>query len=187
MLFCCAQVWADQHFRQDIHFLASVFRDFAILRRIRQNQLFFHCILQRLVQHHMDTLHHAWAESMFSQFRLVFLLHTAAFEQLIVKLLDLQHRQLFQLHTAELRNNVVINRVVVVASIVAMVFFSAVFAQRWGTARTELGGSHSSWTGPWLLATPATAACLASKQTAELSALLVIQLFGIVIPPPYFP
>ena len=34
-----------------------------------------------------------------------------------------------------------------------MVFFSAVFAQRWGTARTELGGSHSSWTGPWLLST----------------------------------
>jgi len=31
------------------------------------------------------------------------------------------------------------------------------------------------------------AACLASKQTAELSALLFIQLFGIVIPPPNFP
>jgi len=31
------------------------------------------------------------------------------------------------------------------------------------------------------------AACLASKQAAVLSALLVIQLFGIVIPPPNFP
>ena len=68
-----------------------------------------------------------------------------------------------------------------------MVFFSAVFAQRWGTTRTECGSSHSSWKGSLLLSTPATAACLASKQTAELSALLVIQLFGIVIPPPNFP
>ena len=90
--------------------------------------------------------------------------------------------------------------------------------RRWGTARTELGSSHSSWKGSRLLSTPATAACLASKQTAYLSlprkheseryaacfdevvaravrvsqpavlsALLVIQLFGIVIPPPYFP
>ena len=61
----------------------------------------------------MNALHHAWAESMFSQFRLFFLLHTAAFEQLIVKLLDLQHRQLFQLHTAKLRNDVMIDGVVV--------------------------------------------------------------------------
>ena len=90
--------------------------------------------------------------------------------------------------------------------------------RRWGTARTELGSSHSSWKGSLLLSTPAAAACLASKQTAYLSlprkhgseryaacfdevvaravrvsqpavlsALLVIQLFGIVISPPYFP
>ena len=90
--------------------------------------------------------------------------------------------------------------------------------QRWGTMQTELGISHSSWKGSLLLSTPATAACLASKQTAylslsclrgseryaacfdevvartvrfsqpaALSALLVIQLSGIVIPPPYFP
>ena len=50
---------------------------------------------------------------MFFQLRLVFLLHTAAFEQLIVKLLNLQHRQLFQLHAAKLWNDVVINRVVI--------------------------------------------------------------------------
>lgn len=61
----------------------------------------------------MNALHHAWAESMFSQFRLVFLLHTAAFEQLIVKLLNLQHRQLFQLHAAKLWTDMVINRVMV--------------------------------------------------------------------------
>ena len=51
----------------------------------------------------------------------------------------------------------------VVASIVAMVFFFAVFAARapaMGTARTERGSSHSSWKGSRLLATPATAACL---------------------------
>ena len=41
--------------------------------------------------------------------------------------------------------------------------------RRWGTARTELGSSHSSWKGSRLLSTPATAACLASKQTAYLS------------------
>ena len=58
--------------------------------------------------------------------------------------------------------------------------------RRWGTARTELGSSHSSWKGSLLLSTPATAACLTSKQTAVLSALLVIQLSWIVIPPPYF-
>ena len=61
----------------------------------------------------MNALHHAWAESMFSQFRLVFLLHTAAPEQLIVKLLDLKHRQLFQLHTAKLRNDMMVDGVVV--------------------------------------------------------------------------
>ena len=32
--------------------------------------------------------------------------------------------------------------------------------RRWGTARTELGSSHSSWKGSLLLSTPATAACL---------------------------
>ena len=61
----------------------------------------------------MNALHHAGAESVFFQLRLFFLLHTAAFEQLIVKLLDLQHRQLFQLHAAKLWNDVVINRVMV--------------------------------------------------------------------------
>ena len=132
--------------------------------------------------------------------------------------------------------------------------------RRWGTARTELGSSHSSWKGSLLLSTPAMAACLTCRpdivcpnrlggmmqlataahgaflarpswgprkagrlcgerrssvvielsclhgseryaacfdevvaravrvsQPAVLSALLVIQLFGIVIPPPYFP
>ena len=70
-------------------------------------------MFQRFVEYYMNALHHAWAESMFSQFRLVFLLHTAAFEQLIVKLLNLQHRQLFQLHAAKLWNDMVINRVMV--------------------------------------------------------------------------
>ena len=44
------------------------------------------------------------------------------------------------------------------ADIVAMVFFSAVFAARapaMGTARTELGSSHGSWKGSLLLSTPA--------------------------------
>ena len=35
--------------------------------------------------------------------------------------------------------------------------------RRWGTARTELGSSHSSWKGSRLLATPATAACLTCR------------------------
>ena len=61
----------------------------------------------------MNALHHAWAESMFFQLRLVFLLHAAALEQLVVKLLDLQHCQLFQLYISELRNDVVVNGVVV--------------------------------------------------------------------------
>ena len=61
----------------------------------------------------MDTLHHAWAESVFFQLRLVFLLHATALEQLVVKLLDLQHCQLFQLHISELRNDVMVDGVVV--------------------------------------------------------------------------
>ena len=35
--------------------------------------------------------------------------------------------------------------------------------RRWGTARTELGNSHSSWKGSRLLSTPATAACLTCR------------------------
>ena len=35
--------------------------------------------------------------------------------------------------------------------------------RRWGTARTELGSSHSSWKGSLLLSTPATAACLTCR------------------------
>ena len=35
--------------------------------------------------------------------------------------------------------------------------------RRWGTARTEPGGSHSSWKGSLLLSTPATAACLTCR------------------------
>ena len=113
MLFRRTQIWADQCFGQDVHFLASVFRDFAFLCWIHKNQLFFHRMFQCLIQHHMNALHHARTQAVLFQFRLVFLLHTAAFEQLTVKLLDLQHHQLFQLHISELRNDVVINRVVV--------------------------------------------------------------------------
>ena len=53
------------------------------------------------------------AQPVFFQLRLVLLLHTAAFEQLIVKLLDLQHRQLFQLHISELRNDVMVDGIVI--------------------------------------------------------------------------
>ena len=35
--------------------------------------------------------------------------------------------------------------------------------RRWGTARTELGSSHSSWKGSRLLSTPATATCLTCR------------------------
>ena len=113
MLFCCAQVRPDQRFRQDVHFLASVFRDFAFLRRVCKDQFFFHCILQRLIQHHMNALHHARTQPVFFQLRLVFLLHATTLKQFVVKLLDLQHRQLFQLHISELRNDVMIDGVVV--------------------------------------------------------------------------
>ena len=62
----------------------------------------------------MNTLYHAGTQTVFFQLRLFFfLLHTAAFEQLIVKLLDLQHRQLFQLHTAKLRNDVMVDGIVI--------------------------------------------------------------------------
>ena len=50
---------------------------------------------------------------MFFQLRLVFLLHATAFEQLVVKLLDLQRCQLFQLHISELRNDVMVDGIVV--------------------------------------------------------------------------
>ena len=50
---------------------------------------------------------------MLFQLRLVFLLHTAIFEQLIVKLLNLQHRQLFQLHISELRNDMMVDSIVI--------------------------------------------------------------------------
>ena len=66
--------------------------------------------------------------------------------------------------------------------------------RRWGTARTELGSSHSSWKGSRLLSTPAMAACFDEvvaravrvSQPAVLSALLAIQLFGFVSPPTNF-
>ena len=70
-------------------------------------------MFQRFVEYHMNALHHARTQTVFFQLRLVFLLHTAAFEQLVVKLLDLQHCQLFQFYTANLWNDVVINHVVV--------------------------------------------------------------------------
>ena len=44
MLFRCTQIWADQCFGQNFHFLASVFRDFAFLCRVRKNQLLLHRI-----------------------------------------------------------------------------------------------------------------------------------------------
>ena len=61
----------------------------------------------------MNALHHAGTQPVVFQLWLVFLLHTAAFEQLVVKLLDLQHRQFFQPHASKFRNDVVINRVVI--------------------------------------------------------------------------
>ena len=70
-------------------------------------------MFQRLIQHHMNALYHAGTQTVFFQLRLVFLLHATAFEQLVVKLLNLQHRQLFQLHAAKLRNDVMVDGVVV--------------------------------------------------------------------------
>ena len=61
----------------------------------------------------MNALHHAGTQTVFFQLRLVFLLHTTTFEQLIVKLLNLQHCQLFQFDASKFRNDVVINRVVI--------------------------------------------------------------------------
>ena len=113
MLLRCAQVRTDQCFWQNFHFLASVFRNFAFLCWIHKNQLFLHRMFQRLIQHHMNALHHARTQAGLFQLRLIFLLHPAALEQLVVKLLDLQHRQLFQLHAAKLWNDMVINRVMV--------------------------------------------------------------------------
>ena len=45
MLLRCAQVRADQCFGQDVHFLASIFRNFAFLCWVRKDQFFFHCML----------------------------------------------------------------------------------------------------------------------------------------------
>ena len=113
MFFRRTQVRSDQRFRQDVHLFVCILWDFALLSRIRQNQFFFHCMFQRLIQHHMNALYHAGTQPMLFQLGLVFLLHTAALKQLVVKLLDLQHRQLFQLHASKLWNDVVINRVVI--------------------------------------------------------------------------
>lgn len=61
----------------------------------------------------MNALHHARTQAVLFQLRLVYLLHTAAFEQLVVKLLDLQHRQFFQLHASKLWNDVMVDGVVI--------------------------------------------------------------------------
>ena len=70
-------------------------------------------MLQRFVQHYMNALHHAGTQTVFFQLRLVFLLHTVAFEQIIVKLLNLQHCQLFQLYISELRNDMMVDSIVI--------------------------------------------------------------------------
>ena len=113
MLFRRTQIWSDQRFRQDVHFLASIFRNFAFLCWVRKDQFFLHRMFQRLIQHHMDTLYHAGTQTVFFQFRLVFLLHATAFEQLIVKLLNLQHCQLFQLYISKFRNDMMVDGVVI--------------------------------------------------------------------------
>ena len=59
-----------QCFGQNFHHFARVLWDFAFLRWIHQNQLFFHCMLQCLIQHHMNALHHAGTQSTFFQLRL---------------------------------------------------------------------------------------------------------------------
>ena len=59
-----------QCFGQNFHHLARVLWDFAFLRWIHQNQLFFHCMLQCLIQHHMNALHHTRAQTVFFQLRL---------------------------------------------------------------------------------------------------------------------
>ena len=59
-----------QCFGQNFHHLARVLWVFAFLRWIHQNQLFFHCMLQCLIQHHMNALHHAGTQSTFFQLRL---------------------------------------------------------------------------------------------------------------------
>ena len=59
-----------QCFGQNFHHFARVLWDFALLRWIHQNQLFFHCMLQCLIQHHMNALHHAGTQSAFFQIRL---------------------------------------------------------------------------------------------------------------------
>ena len=59
-----------QCFGQNFHHFARVLWVFAFLRWFHQNQLFFHCMLQCLIQHHMNALHHAGTQSTFFQLRL---------------------------------------------------------------------------------------------------------------------
>ena len=59
-----------QCFGQNFHHFARVLWAFAFLRWFHQNQLSFHCMLQCLIQHHMNALHHARTQSAFFQLRL---------------------------------------------------------------------------------------------------------------------
>ena len=72
-----------------------------------------HALPQEVLLYLLGATPFGWNLAFFFQFRLVFLLHATVFEQLVVKLLNLQHRQLFQLHAAKLWNDMVINRVMV--------------------------------------------------------------------------
>ena len=61
----------------------------------------------------MNALHHAGTQPVFFQFRLVFLLYATTLTQFVVKLLDLQHRQLFQFDASKFRNDVMVNGIVI--------------------------------------------------------------------------
>ena len=53
-LVSCGQVGLDLLRRQDFHFVLRNFRRYAVVRWISDNQAFFHCPVERVVQHRVD-------------------------------------------------------------------------------------------------------------------------------------
>lgn len=97
-----------------MHFLLFKLWEFAALGGINQDQPLGYCLLQAVAQKSVDAAYHSRAEAFVLQCNLVVALDPSALLEVVVESLDLDSRQLLQFDTADLRDDVVVDVVLVV-------------------------------------------------------------------------
>ena len=101
------EVSADPLRREDSHLFLVLGRDAAVLAGVVRDEPLFHRLLQRRLQHRMDTPHEGVGQGLVVLFRPTG--HPAVFFQVVIHSLDVDGRELLKLDRADGRDDVVLD------------------------------------------------------------------------------